>query len=59
MSDKNHMQGEHGKGRVNPAHQAGNTMHGTDKARIEHENEYWKESQQAKEKEQEELDPEA
>lgn len=58
MSDKDHTQGEHGNGRVDPAHSAHGTTHGTEKARIELENEKWKASQEAKEMEQEEIDPE-
>ena len=58
MSDKNHIQGEHGNGRVNPAHHSAPAGHGADKARIDQENEHWKQSQQAKEKVQTELDPE-
>lgn len=57
MSDKDHTQGEHGNGRVDPTHSAHGATHGTEKARIELENEKWKESQEAKEKEQETIDP--
>ena len=57
MSDKHHTQGEHGNGRVDPSHNTHGTTHGNDKARIDLENEKWKESQQAKEKEQAEIDP--
>jgi hypothetical protein len=58
MSDKHHTQGEHGNGRVDPSHNTHGATHGNDKARIDLENEKWKESQEAKEKEQEEIDPE-